>query len=943
MCTNSKYTNIAFISYKREDEAWAKWLQKKLEHYKLPIEIRKKHPNLEFSERPRHVFKDTTDLSGGVLAKAIKAGLDSSKFLIVICSPRAAKSEWVCKEVQEFIDSGREEYIIPFIIDGEPNAKNKENECFPEALKALTAEKELLGINVNEYGREAAAVKVTARMFELSFDSLWQRFKKEEKRRKRNVLAALISSIFVLLSIVAYGIWTNNRMSIERNKANLANKQLLLANDSIRRQKKALQKANDSISNKESILRKAFDKLRKTKQFLALSNANLVKGNKRILAEQHLTLLAQSRMMAGVACDLVENGRVYQANSIVQELFNGKYPYTVEAEKALRKVNSASFFVFKDTPDDVYAISMSPNGKLIFSGGEFGNVNIWNTDGHCIKNITVKNNVTSIGFSHNRKSFAIASDRGMMKVFDTWQGKMIKEFSVGDGAISSVSYSPDDGYIMSCGNGNIRLWNIENGLCVRTVGEKNYTHPAFSPNGQSIGAVGNGRFVVIWDTQHWDKLNVIGVHKNKINSICFSPDGTKLASGGDNNEIKIWDIRNKKEIKTLSGILRKVETISFSPNGEFIAASDYGNAIIIWRISDGKCVKVIDKPSKPYINFMVYSQDGKSITYSIGSKICLYKLENNNIGRIFAPYSTWAVEYGFGGKYIAALCTDNHVRLWNVDTGVCFSTIDITQKAELMSLALSADGKYLAIGGFGGKIKVWDLLQKKWLYTLIADESADIRNVSSLCFSPDSKYLASGSWDRKIKIWRLIDGKCVIIKGTLKGSGIELSYSPNGRKIAFSDFDILKIWSISNNTQEKELTGHIGAILTVRFSPSGKYIATGGSDNTIRIWNATTGQCLKVLEGHTGSVNTVCFSRDEKKLLSGSNDKSIKLWDLSTAICLQTYYGHEYYVNKVQFAPTDDYFISGSLDNTIRLWSVPTIPNMLRNCKTMSLLSSGIM
>ena len=42
MCTNSKYTNIAFISYKREDEAWAKWLQKKLEYYKLPTEIRKK-------------------------------------------------------------------------------------------------------------------------------------------------------------------------------------------------------------------------------------------------------------------------------------------------------------------------------------------------------------------------------------------------------------------------------------------------------------------------------------------------------------------------------------------------------------------------------------------------------------------------------------------------------------------------------------------------------------------------------------------------------------------------------------------------------------------------------------------------------------------------------------------------------------------------------------
>lgn len=200
MSSKSEYSNIAFISYKREDEAWAKWLQKKIEHYKLPIEIRKIHPNLEFSERPRHVFKDTTDLSGGVLAKAIKAGLDSSKFLIVICSPRAAKSEWVCKEVQEFIDSGREEYIIPFIIEGEPHAKNKENECFPSTLKSLAGERELLGINVNENGREAASVKVAARMFGLSYDSLWQRFKREESQKRKDMLR--IFSIFVSVAFL---------------------------------------------------------------------------------------------------------------------------------------------------------------------------------------------------------------------------------------------------------------------------------------------------------------------------------------------------------------------------------------------------------------------------------------------------------------------------------------------------------------------------------------------------------------------------------------------------------------------------------------------------------------------------------------------------------------------------------------------------------------------
>lgn len=199
---NSTYTNIAFISYKREDEKWAKWLQNRLEYYKLPAEIRNNNPNLEFYDQPRHVFKDTTDLSGGVLAKAIKDGLDSSKFLIVICSPRAAKSEWVCKEVQEFIDSGREEYIIPFIIDGEPYAKNSENECFPKVLKTLAGERELLGININENGRDAAAVKVVARLFDLKFDMLWDRFQREERKRRKISISIVIGAVIIILGFL---------------------------------------------------------------------------------------------------------------------------------------------------------------------------------------------------------------------------------------------------------------------------------------------------------------------------------------------------------------------------------------------------------------------------------------------------------------------------------------------------------------------------------------------------------------------------------------------------------------------------------------------------------------------------------------------------------------------------------------------------------------------
>ena len=88
-----QYTNYEFISYKREDEKWAKWLQKKLEGYKLPSVIRKERP--ELPKYIRLVFCDGTDLSGGVLFDQLHQELFRSKYLIVICSPNATRSEWV--------------------------------------------------------------------------------------------------------------------------------------------------------------------------------------------------------------------------------------------------------------------------------------------------------------------------------------------------------------------------------------------------------------------------------------------------------------------------------------------------------------------------------------------------------------------------------------------------------------------------------------------------------------------------------------------------------------------------------------------------------------------------------------------------------------------------------------------------------------------------------
>lgn len=247
------YEYFAFISYKREDEKWAKWLQHKLEYYKLPSSVKKDNPDLPDKIRP--VFKDTTDLEPGVLAQKIQNALNSSKFLIVICSPRSANSVWVSKEVQSFIDSGRADHIIPFIIGGTPNASDPKDECFPEGLRQLAGEQELLGANINEMGREAAAIKVVARMFDLRFDTLWQRFEKERTKNRRikigiviiiALLGFFISVVFIQKNIELKKI-TRDVIS-ERDRAEVINMSLLQSRDSLAKQNEIMQKMNKHLT-----------------------------------------------------------------------------------------------------------------------------------------------------------------------------------------------------------------------------------------------------------------------------------------------------------------------------------------------------------------------------------------------------------------------------------------------------------------------------------------------------------------------------------------------------------------------------------------------------------------------------------------------------------------------------------------------------------------------
>jgi len=219
----------AFMSYSRRDEATARWLHGRLDAFRTPRRlVGSRGAHGEVPARLHPIFRDRTDLSsGGVLGSRIEDALRRSACLVVLCSPAAAASEWVDREVGQFIELHGPGRIFPVIAGHVRAADDLEAACFPPSLRG----RGLLAADLRQIrrsdghvigdGRDLGRLKLIAGLLGVSLDALLQR----ERRRQRNLNLGLASATatFAGLALLAGGLGVlaeqNRRVAEERAAA----------------------------------------------------------------------------------------------------------------------------------------------------------------------------------------------------------------------------------------------------------------------------------------------------------------------------------------------------------------------------------------------------------------------------------------------------------------------------------------------------------------------------------------------------------------------------------------------------------------------------------------------------------------------------------------------------------------------------------------------------
>lgn len=189
----------AFISYTRADEAWARWLMRRLETYRVPARlVGTEGAYGPIGPRLGAFFRDRDELTAaGDLGATIRTALAEADALIVICSPAAASSRWVGAEIEAFRVGGRGHRVLCFVVAGEPGSGLTPAACFPPALLTPDAEGrpvEPLAADARREGdgRERAFLKLVAGLLGVGYDTLAQR---EAQRRQRKLTAIAVASL----------------------------------------------------------------------------------------------------------------------------------------------------------------------------------------------------------------------------------------------------------------------------------------------------------------------------------------------------------------------------------------------------------------------------------------------------------------------------------------------------------------------------------------------------------------------------------------------------------------------------------------------------------------------------------------------------------------------------------------------------------------------------
>jgi WD40 repeat protein len=604
----------------------------------------------------------------------------------------------------------------------------------------------------------------------------------------------------------------------------------------------------------------------------------------------------------------------------------------------LAKANLATS-LFAESIGDNFKLAISPDDRLVASGGSDGKISIWEIDtGRNTLNIKAhKSYAVGLVFTPNSKRLISSSFDRWIKVWDIENGVCLQSWQSSMPCFRSAL--SNDGKLMASGSegGNVSIWEVETGNLIQTLVGHTLTsiYVAFHPQGLLLASSSYDTTIKLWDLATGDCIHTLTDHTQSVFSVNFNSLGDRLVSSSSDLSIKVWDVASGLCLQTMQEHSRALVEALFRPDGKQIISASQDMTVRIWeqlQSNSWECMKVLTGHRNNIWSIALDSKGKNLISGDTSGVLKFWDMELLQCSKTLLSVSKASRSLTFhpDGELLASSCEDRQIYLWDINTDRCLSA-NLAHQMAVWQLAFIAQGQLLASCSVDGTVRLWDVVKNESLGR--RSQPLQINSTPIFCIACHQhlEILASGTPEGTIYLWNYQTG-LLLEKLEQKQLDnvvniLDLAFHSSGRWLAIASFDPdIRIWDMEARECYRILKGHTNQNWTVNFHPQGDLLASGGEDYTVRLWHIHTGECIHVLNGHTGAITCMAFSMNGNYLASSSNDYTIRIWDVATGECLKILTGHTDLVNCVVYHPDPQrrLLASCSHDETIRLWNTDT-------------------
>lgn len=519
------------------------------------------------------------------------------------------------------------------------------------------------------------------------------------------------------------------------------------------------------------------------------------------------------------------------------------------------------------------AWAFGPDARLLASASD--ELNLW--DVNSARNLLSLEQpawITCLTFRGDGKAIATGGEDGVARVWSITTRAMVAELAEHDSPISAIALSGDGKRLAAAAEDRtICLWETQSARFLgRLVGHSDRIQGlAWHPDGQLLMSCGWDTTTRVWDTSSFETIMLLNGQGDQVTTLAFSPDGRLLATADSNPVIWLWDHAKCRSTHTLRGHAGEIACLAFSPDGKRLLSGGQDRRIIHWDVSTGQSLSASADAHRES-GRLDLSADGNTLTYINGSKhVRAWDAVGGEAVIDFEhDHEVLAIATSPDGRYLACGDLRGGIQLRDRLTGRQFRTLDM-HKHSVTALAFSPDRRLLAsAGGTDGYVYLWSL--DTFEPILLIPTATEHCTVESLAFVPGTTLLAAGGleWlstrntEGLVCLW---DTETHMKAGSFPIGTSRLAVRHDGEQLAIASAldDTVTLIDLESQASMGELPVHGGAVTGLAYGAGGRLIATGCEDGVLRLWQADSGDLAGELDLDS-PIRDLCFSSDGRWL-----------------------------------------------------------------------------